>query len=243
MQDAMFRMLFFVLMNFFIFGGIYFFGKRYHPKLAPWLAGGSFIVLTSLCYFSVTWIMVSITLSLVYLRILRKPDQTAAFQALYAVHNIYTTTKFSQAALNILGDKKWRYAEGKIQGHGTTAIPFFFWQGHTSSMVSSGQYVRTTVYTHYLAFVFAPGSITDTFKRRAIAAADKSHYPFTKKLKFFFTPDTETPNLVTTAADGSFIIQYVIISDVAHYSRRLEWIKQNIDNRQQPVIGFTLSAN
>ncbi|MEO6230690.1 MAG: hypothetical protein ABJB11_00895 [Ferruginibacter sp.] len=136
-----------------------------------------------------------------------------------------------------------RYAEGKIQGNGKIPITYFFWQGHTSSNVSSGQYVRTTVYTYYLAFVFPPGSITDTFKQQAIAAADKSHYSFTKKIKFFFTHDTETPNLVTTAADGSFIIQYVTISDVAHYSRRLEWIKQNINNSYQRVTGFIASEN
>ena len=154
---------------------------------------------------------------------------------MYAEHNIYSTTQCSKAVLAILGEKKWSYAEGKIQDGGKIPVNYFFWQGHTSSMVSSGQYVRTTVYTHYLAFIFPPGSVTDGFKQMALAAADKSHYSFKQRLKFFFIPDTETPNLVTTATDGSFILQYVTTLDVELYTRRLDWIKQNINNMQQPV--------
>ena len=235
MDDAMFRILFFAMMNSLIFGATYLFGRKHHPKLAPWLAGCSFIVLTLLCYFSLTWLMTSLVLSIFYLRVLRKPDQTSGFKALYADYNIYSTTQFSKSVLALLGEKNWSYAEGKMQGIGKIPTNYFFWQGHTSSLVSAGQYVRTTVYTHYLAFIFPPGNITDAFKQRALAAAAKSQYSFKKRLTFFFVPDTEAPNLVTTAADGSFIIQYVTTLDVELYARRLEWIKQNINNIQQPV--------
>ncbi|MEO6230689.1 MAG: hypothetical protein ABJB11_00900 [Ferruginibacter sp.] len=127
MEDAMFRILFFAMMNCFIFGTTYLIGRKYHPKLAPWLTGCSFIILTLLCYFSIPWIMASVILLLVYLRILRKPDQIAAFQALYAEHNIYTTTLFSKAALDILGEKNCGMPKGKYRA--TEKYPSLIFSG------------------------------------------------------------------------------------------------------------------
>ena len=235
MEDKYFKLLFYVIMNVSMFTAVFLYGRKAHPKLSLWLSAGTGVLMIVLGYIEGSWLAASLLLSLVYLFVLRKPNEQTAFRQLYADNKIFSSEKYSQAVLDILGDKKWRYAAGKIEGNGKVPTPYFFWQGSTSSMVSTGQYVRTTVFTHYLAFIFPPGAVSNSFKQKAIASADTSHYTFRQKLKYFFVVDTETPNLVTTAADGSFIIQYQTIPDVLHYAKRINWIKENIDNTHTPV--------
>ena len=230
MNDSLFRTLFLGGMNLFMFGGLYLFGRKNRPKRALWLCSTSFVVLTTLCFFSTGWIMASLLLSLVFLFLLKKPDQSLAFKQLYTNNNIYTSQQTSPAIFEVLGDKKWSYAEGSFLLHGGKKIQYLFWQGSTSSMVSTGQYTRSTVYTHYLAFIFQPGTVTENFKRKVQDAADKSGFTFWQKLRYQFAPNTEVPNLVATAKDGSFIVQYVTLPDVEHYSRRLEWMKNAARN-------------
>jgi hypothetical protein len=243
MNDLFFRMLALGGLNLCLFAGTYFYGRRYHPDLSLWLSLAGFIFITALCFFSITWIGMSVILSIVYLRILRKPNQRKDFMEFFKTNEIYSTRNYSQAALDVLGDKKWRFSEGKITGISGKPIPYSFWQGSTSSMVSSGQYVRTTSITWYICFIFPPGSVSKLFRQHALLAADKSKYSWKEKIRYFFKYDLEKPNLVTTAADGSFIIQYYTDMDISHYRRRLDWIRYNITEHYYPVAGKAFSDN
>jgi hypothetical protein len=231
MDDIIYRMLFLAGFNACVYGAIYLYGRKHHPEKALWLSLTSFLAITTLCYYSISWIGLSVILPLIYLAILRKPNQRKEFVEFFASNHIYSSNKYSQAALDVLGDKKWRFSEGKLTANSGAVIPYSFWQGSTSSMVSSGQYVRTTVHTYYIAFIFPPDSVTKLFKQHVLIAADKSKYTWKERIKFFFKHDIEKPNLVTTAADGSFIIQYFTTVDVEHYKERLEWIRNNITEK------------
>jgi hypothetical protein len=243
MNDLFFRMLALGGLNFCIFTAVYLYGHKYHPNLSLWLSLCSFLIITVLCYFSNTFIGLSLILSIIYLSILKKPTQRKEFLQFYAENELTGTNNYSQAALDILGDKKWKFAEGKVVTVSGQVIPYSFWQGHTSSTVSSGQYVRSTSYTYYIAFIFPPGSVSRLFRQHALVAADKSKYTWKEKIRFFFKLDTERPNLVTTAADGSFIIQYYTPVDVAHYKERLDWIRNNVTEQYYPVSHPQFSNN
>ena len=243
MNEPSFRMLYFTIMNVCIFGALYLYGYKAHPKLAAWLCIGTCVVMITACYFSGSFIAVSLILPVFFLIILKKPGESLAFQQFYTQHNIFSTKNFSQAALDKLGNKNWIFAEGTMQKSITQKITYGFWQGHTTSTVSTGKYGTTTSYTYYLAFVFPPGSVSEIFKQIATASADRSHYTFRQKLKFFFMLDTETPSLVTTAADGSFIIQYTTMLDVAHYTRRVNWLQENIGRMYFPLSSLQMAVN
>ncbi|MEO6723634.1 MAG: hypothetical protein ABIN67_24920 [Ferruginibacter sp.] len=227
MADNFYRMLFMALVYTTEFLLIYVYGYKSFPKLSLWLCAGTWVLMMALSYSNGAWMGLAITLGLVYLFILRKPNQTENFKKLYAENNIYSTGKYSQAALKILGDKSWLFAEGTVKKNVNETVNYGFWQGHLKSTVSSGQYTRTTVYTYYLAFVFPPGSVSNTFKKIVQDTADRSQDSFRRRVKYFFVVDTDRPNMVTTADDGSFIIQYLTLADAAHYSRRISWIKEN----------------
>lgn len=243
MNDITFRMLAITGLNFCIFLATYLFGRTYHPKKAFWLSAISFTAISILCYFSITWLGMSVILSIVYLGILKKPNQRKEFLEFYSSNQIFASNSYSQAALDVLGDKKWKFSEGKLTTNSGAMIPYSFWQGSTSSTVSSGQYVRSTVHTYYIAFIFPPGSVTKLFKQHVLVAADKSKYTWKERIKFFFKLDTEKPNMVTTAADGSFIIQYYTKVDVQHYQERVEWIRNNITEQYYPVSQPVFSNN
>jgi hypothetical protein len=243
MNDVIIKMLFLGGMNLCIFAAVYLYGRRYHPSLSLWLSACSFLAISILCYYSITWIGISLILSLAYLRLLRKPNQRKEFREFFAQNNIFSTNNYSQAALDVLGNKKWRFSEGKLTGISGQVIPFSFWQGSTSSMVSSGQYVRTTSFTYYIAFIFPPESVSKLFKQHALVAADKSKYSWREKLTFFFKRDLEKPNLVTTAADGNFIIQYYTDMDINHYRQKFEWVRNNITEQYYPVSQPQFSNN
>ena len=228
MNDLTFRLACFAVLYFLIFGAIYLFGYRWFPKLALILAVSGFVVCMAISFFSgASGGLLAFVLAFTFTFFLRRPNGTKAMRQFYADNKIYTSTIVSQAVLDILGDKKWRFAEGTLQKSITEKTKYLFWQGHTSSTVSAGQYTRTTTFTHYLAFIFPPGTASDAFKQRAIAAADKSTYTFRERIKFFFKVDMDKPCLVKTAADGSFIIQYYTEPYAEQYIKQLNWIKEN----------------
>jgi hypothetical protein len=243
MDDKYFRMLFFCGMNISMFVAVWLYGYKSHPNLALWLCGCTCLVMMALSFFSGTWLMASMILCLSYLFILKKPGQQLAFKQLYADNEVYSTQQFSQAVLDKVGDRKWRYAEGKAMNDAGEKITYAFWQGSTSSMVSAGQYTRTTVFNHYLVFVFPPGTVSNIFKQTAMAAANKSHYTWKQKFKYFFKVDTETPVMATTVADGSFIIQYNTVPDAACYARRFAWIREQLAKTYRPVTDASFAPN
>ena len=243
MDDKYFRTLFFCGINISMFVAIYLYGYKSHPKLALLLCGVTCLVMIVLSFFSGTWLMASMILCMVYMFILKKPSQQLAFQQLYTANEVYTTQRFSQAVLDKVGDRKWRYAEAKAINDAGEKITYSFWQGSTSSTVSTGQYTRATVFNHYLVFVFPPGTVSNIFKQTAMAAADKSHYTWKQKFKYFFKINTETPIMATTVADGSFIIQYNTTPDAVCYARRFAWIKENLVKTYRPVADASFVPN
>ncbi|HUP11386.1 MAG TPA: hypothetical protein VM187_04225, partial [Niastella sp.] len=229
--------------NISMFGAIYLYGYKSYPQLALWLCGCTCLAMIILSFFSGAWLIASMILSMAYLFVLKKPGQQPAFEQLYAVNEIYSTQRFSQTVLDKVGNRNWRYAEGKAINAVGDKITYSFWQGSTSSTVSSGKYARATVFNYYLLFIFPPGSVSNTFKQKAMSAADKSHYTLKQKLKYFFKIDTETPIMVTTVSDGSFILQYNTVPDAECYARRFNWIRENLANTYRPVIDSSFSPN
>jgi hypothetical protein len=243
MGDASFKTLLFGSLNLAMFIAVYLYGRKAHPQLALWLCAGTCLVMVIVTYYYQTFIVLTFILSFVFMAILRKSDQREGLRQLFADNKIYATKTYLSEALEVLGDKKWAYSNGSLFTEPGKKITYSVWQGSTSHRVSSGEYVRTTTYTYYLAFIFPPGSASDAFKQKARAAADRSHYTRTQRIKFLFSPDTETPDLVTTAKDGSFIIRYTTIRDVAHYARRIAWLKENINPTRQAVTSPTFGLN
>ena len=245
MPDLFYKMIFFGLMNALMLGSVYLYGRKAFPKKAARLTIGTWVVLTILSYFSgALSLMLSLVLMIVYLRLLRKPNDSAALQQFYLDNKIYSTTIYAEAARELLGNKNWMYAQGVIeQPRMCNAITYGFWQGYTTSYVVTSKYSHTTAYTHYLAFVFPPRSVGPVFKKAAMEAADKSTYTLRQKIKFFFMPDTEKPCLVATAKDGSFVVQYITIPGIEQYRARLSWIKKAISGPFLSIAHLFPSSN
>jgi hypothetical protein len=130
--------------------------------------------------------------------------------------------------MDVLGDRKWLLAEGKLFTRSNEYVNYLFWQGHTSFSYSNGT-SATTNYRYYVAFIFEPNTVSENFKKKAEALMDKSHYTFKEKWKYFFTLDTDKPYLVKTTADGGFIIAFDTFRDAKVYAKNLAWIRANIE--------------
>ena len=226
-----------------LFGAIWLYGRRSFPKLSLELSVAGWISMMIVGYFSGTLAgLFAVPLLLTFMYLLRKPNQRKALLQFFQENNIYSSKTVSQPVLDALGNKNWRHAEGKLNRNTGETIKYFFWQGHTTSYVSAGQFTRTTTYQYYLAFIFPPGTASNIFKQHALKAADKSGYTFRQKLKFFFTIDTDKPIRVIIAADGSFIIEFNTIPDLEHYTKQLGWIKEHFNKGYIPLSEF-ISAN
>ncbi|MGC4104253.1 hypothetical protein [Ferruginibacter sp.] len=243
MNDLTIRISCLTVLYFLIFGSVFLFGEKWFPKRALSLTLCGFIVSIAISFYSgALGGITAFVLAFIFIFFLRRPNGTRAMRQFYADHAIYASTIVPQAALDVLGDKKWRYAEGSLQVNSNEKTKYLFWRGYTSSMVSTGQYTRSTTFTHYLAFIFLPGTANEAFKQRAIAAADKSGYSFRERIRFFFRLDMDKPCLVKTAADGSFIIQYYTEPYAEQYSKQLAWIKENYSGSHFTSNHF-ISAN
>jgi len=239
MQDIFYKMLYFAVIFSLVFGAVWLYGRKSFPKLAMQLSLGAWVAMMTVSYFSgFAAGLISVPLILSFMYVLRKPNQRKALLQFYEENKIYSSKQVSQAVLDALGNKNWRYAEGTLNKNAIGTVKYLFWQGRTSSLVSAGQFTRTTTYQHYLAFIFPPGSAGNIFKQHALAAADRSGYTFRQKLKFFFTVDTDKPARVMTAADGSFIIEYNTIPDLEHYTKQLNWIKEYYNKMYVPASEF-----
>ncbi|MEP7317898.1 MAG: hypothetical protein ABI921_04140 [Panacibacter sp.] len=244
MDDTLYRLIFFGIIYTIQFGIVYLCCRKESPELAAKLTVSAWLLMLVITYYSSSLGgLISVAVMIALLFILRKRTDNNALQQFYTENNIYASKQFSQAVLDIPGNKNWMYAEGTLNKNTSEAVHYLLWQGYTSLYVTTGKFTHTTAYTNYLAFIFPPGSVSNIFKQSAIEAADKSHYTFKQKLKFFFVPDTDTPCLVTTAADGHFIIQYITVPDVEHYSKCLNWIKENISKIYYPVTQFSFVNN
>jgi hypothetical protein len=244
MSETFYKLIFFGLLYAVEFGCVYLYGRKAFPKLSATLAIGTWLFLMIISYYTASvGGLFAVFLMIVYLLVLKKKGDNKALQQFYTTNNIYASQQKPKAVLDALGNhKNWTFAEGTLNKNAGETVTYLFWQGYTSSTVSTGTYSRSTVYTNYLAFIFPPGTTSYAFKQIAKAAADKSKRTFKEKFKRFFVPDYDTPILVTTAADGSFIIEYTTLVDVEYYSKRLDWIKENYCKMYFPVA-HSLSLN
>ena len=235
----------------FYFGGLYFvemlaiylYGRKYFPRIALKLTVTTFIGLIFVTLYSaVLGSMLSLVAMIVYLFKLRKPDQTEALGKLYTDNEIYKTGRtFSAAVANLLGDKNWSIAEGMVKRMNGEPVKYLFCQGYTSSYVQSGQYGRSKVYLHYLAFVFDANDVSNVFKQNAIAAANQK-YSFRKRLSYFFKINTDKPKRAVVAEDGSFVIEYFTFVDVENYAKQINWIKENMRQSYFPVSELSIAG-
>ena len=243
MPEIFYKMVYFAVMYSLFFGVLYLYGRKSFPKRSIQLNVVAWIILMVISYFNgMAAGLIAVPVILTFMFVLRKPSQRKALLQFYADNKIFSSNIHSQSVLAVLGDKNWMYAEGMINKNPLESVKYLFWQGYTKSTVSTGQYTRSTTFTHYLAFIFPPGSVSNIFKQHAFSAADKSGYTFRQKLKFFFVPDTDKPCRVLNAADGSFIIEYYTVPDVEHYSKQLSWIEEHFSKMYIPATEL-YSAN
>jgi len=228
-ENMFYRMSFFSAFYAACFIGIYFYGRKDSPVLAPYLAIGLWLFFTIATYFvgGAGMSCFAILTVLILLFVLKSPPDNS-LQIFFSENKIYKSQKRPQAVVDVLGDRKWILAEGKLFIRSNEYISYLFWQGSTSSSYYNGKnYV--TDYRHYLAFIFEPNTVSDNFKKKAEALMDKSHYTFKEKWKYFFTLDTNKPYLVTTTEDGGFVIAFDTFVDAKVYAKNLAWIKANIE--------------
>lgn len=228
-ENALFRIGFFSAFYAICFGGMYFYGRKGSPKLAPMLCTGLWLFFTIATYYVGGAAMSLFALiAVLILMFTLKPPPDNSLQIFFSENKIYKSEKSPKAVLDVLGDRKWLLAESKLFIRSNEYINYLFWQGHTSSSSYNGKY-STTTYRYYLAFIFEPNTVSENFKKKAEALMDKSHYTFKEKWKYFFTLDTDKPFLVKTAEDGAFIIAFDTFRDAKVYAKNLAWIKANIE--------------
>jgi hypothetical protein len=81
---------------------------------------------------------------------------------------------------------------------------------------------------YYLAFFFAPNTISEEFMRKAIAFSDKSEVGAMQRVKDQFTPDTHYPLRAEKLADGTFLLCWQVVKQRENYESKLEWLKNNV---------------
>ncbi len=228
-EDILYRMSFFSAFYAVCFIGIYFYGRKGSPKLAPALCTGLLLFFTVATYY-VGGAAMSLfaLLTVVVLLFVLKPPPDNSLQIFFSENKIYKSEKKPKAVLDILSDRNWSLAEGKLFIRSNEYVNYLFWLGHTSSGYYNGKNYVTN-FRYYLAFIFEPNTVSENFKKKAEALMDKSHYTFKEKWKYFFTLDTDKPFLVKTAEDGAFIIAFDTFRDAKVYARNLAWIKTNIE--------------
>lgn len=228
-ENILYRIGFFSAFYAVCFGGIYFYGRKGSPKLAPALCTGLWLFFTVATYYvGGAPISLFALITVVILLFTFKPPLDNSLQIFFSENKIYKSEKRPKAVMDLLGDRGWLLAEGKLYTRSNEWVNYLFWQGMTSSGVYNGK-SYTTTYRYYVAFIFEPNTVSENFKKRAEALMDKSHYTFKEKWKYFFTLDTEKPYLAKTSDDGGFIIAFDTFRDAKVYAKNLAWIKANIE--------------
>ncbi|WP_116982818.1 hypothetical protein [Emticicia sp. C21] len=228
-ENILFRMGFFSAFYAVCFIGMYFYGRKGSPLLAPVLCAGLWLFFTVATYFvSGAAMSCFALLTVLFLLFMLKPPPDNSLQIFFNENKIYKSEKMPKAVLDVLGDRKWLLAESKLFIRSNEYVNYLFWQGHTTSSIYNGKH-STTNYRYYLAFIFEPNTVSENFKKKAEALMEKSHYTFKEKWKYFFTLDTEKPFLVQTAEDGAFIIAFDTFRDAKVYAKNLAWMKANIE--------------
>ncbi|RYU97633.1 hypothetical protein [Emticicia agri] len=228
-ENTIYRMSFFSAFYALCFVGMYFYGRKGSPVLAPVLCAGLWLFFTVSTYYVGGAAMSCFALLTVLILLFTlKPPPDNSMQLFYSENKIYKSEKKPKAIMDVLGDRKWSLAEGKLFTRSNEWVNYLFWQGNTSFSYYNGKnYVTNRRY--YVAFIFEPNTVSENFKKKAEVLMDKSHYTFKEKWKYFFTINTDKPYLVTTTEDGGFVIAFDTFVDAKIYARNLAWIKANIE--------------
>ncbi|GAB3524352.1 hypothetical protein [Emticicia fontis] len=228
-ENTIYRMSFFSAFYAICFVGMYFYGRKGSPVLAPALCAGLWVFFTIATYFvgGAPMSLLALLTVVVLLFTFKSPPDNS-IQLFFSENKIYKSGKRPKAVIDVLGDRRWVLAESKIYTRNNEWVNYLFWQGMTTSGIYNGKTYSTT-YRHYLAFIFEPNTVSENFKKKAEALMDKSHYTFKEKWKYFFTLDTDKPYLVKTTEDGGFVIAFDTFVDAKVYAKNLAWIKANIE--------------
>ncbi|MBA4850817.1 hypothetical protein [Emticicia sp. BO119] len=228
-ENIIYRMCFFSIFYAICFAGMYFYGRKGFPVLAPVLCTGLWLFFTITMHYAggATMSLLAL-LTVIILLFVLKPPPDNSIQLFFSENKIYKSEEKPKAVIDLLGNRKWLLAEGRLYTRSNEWVRYLFWQGSSSFGYFNGKnYVSN--HRYYLAFIFEPNTVSEHFKKKAEALMDKSHYTWKEKWKYFFTLDTDKPYLVTTTTDGGFVIAYDTFVDAKVYAKNLAWIKANIE--------------
>lgn len=226
-MDTLYKSIFFGGLYGITFFLVYLSGRKVAPRQAIYFAVGSWVLLMGIMLIvsgtvsGLLFIPVVLS-SLVVFR--NKADNTV--QQFFTANRIYKAATVPEQVSNLLGTLYYSCAEGTLTTQFGEDVRYNWWQGMTSSMVSTGKAYVTT-FSYYLAISFGPGVVSEEFKRIAHAKTDTSGFTFRKKFKRFFVLDTETPIRVVEAPDGSFVIVWQTFHDVERFTYYLNWLTTN----------------
>ncbi|RRB07256.1 hypothetical protein [Larkinella rosea] len=220
----------------FFFGGvyglafflIYRFGRKTAPVRAVWLSVGSWcglmvIMLTVNGASSALLFFPAFFAALFVVRRNAENREIRTLQAFFTENRLYKAEAIPEQVSRLLGSSYYSCAVGTLTGWGGEEITYHWWQGMTSSLVSTGKSTITT-FSYYLAVSFASSVINDAFKNAVRAKADTSTLSIKQKFKRFFVLDTETPVRIAETADGSFVVIWQTCHDVPHFAYYVSWL-------------------
>lgn len=237
--DLLYKSLFFGGIYGLAFFLIYRFGRKAAPSRALWLSVGSwfFLMVVMLTVDGASSIFLSFPTFFTALLLLRRTVESreiSTLQAFFTDNRIYKADTIPEQVSTLLGSVYYSCAIGTVTTESGAEINYNWWEGMTSSMISTGK-ANITTYTYYLAVSFAPNRINDEFKRIARAKADTSGLSFKQKFKRLFVLDTETPVRIEETVDGSFVIIWQTNHDVRHFAYYVNWLKTSLSESTKKI--------
>ena len=227
-EDFFYKSLFFGVSYGLIFFLVYLVGRNSASSFALRSTVGSWVGLMMIMWLAGGIIsgLLFIPTVIVLLFACRK-KATNELKLFFEDNHIYKATIIPEQISALLGSHFYSCAEGTVTTQSGEAVVFNWWQGMTTSTVSTGT-SRSTTYNHFLAVSFAPNTVSIEFKQLARDKADLSALTFRQKFKRFFVLDTERPCRIEETQDGSFIIMWQTYQVSQLYTSYLTWLKENL---------------
>ncbi|GAB3951294.1 hypothetical protein GCM10028805_31130 [Spirosoma harenae] len=227
-QDLLYKCIFFggsYAITFFL---VYLAGRRASRTLAIRLSLGSWIVLmTIMVLFGGTISGLVFIPTVIALLVVFRKKVDKSLDKFFPDNHIYKAISPPDEVAKVLGSAFYSCAETKIKTVKGDEVPIHWWQGMTSSTVSTGN-TRTTTFNHFLAISFAPNVVSDEFRQVVYAKADLSKLTFKQKFRRFFRLDTERPCRIEETLDGSFIVMWQTYQTAECYTYYLNFLKENL---------------
>jgi hypothetical protein len=226
-QDIAYKSIFFGGIYAVFFLMTYLVGRKVSSSLAIRVAVGCWVGLMAimLIFGGTSSALLFIPSFIVSLVVFRKKEDRS-LQQFFSSNQIYKATVVPEQVSKLLGSHYYSCAEGTLTTQSGEVVQFNWWQGMTSSMVSTGK-AHVTTFSHYLAISFGPNVVSEEFKRIARAKMDTSGLTFRQKFKRFFVLDTETPIRIEETQDSSFVIIWQTYHDATHFAYYVNWLKAN----------------